>query len=108
MSIKEWNDTIIFMHKILDGEADKSYGIHVAKLAGIPLAVTKKATKLLSNLKQKDREKQDMRTDYPAVSESNEHEDFFKEFDSINVDEITPRQSLDIFYKLKLLRNANE
>ena len=108
MSIKEWNDTIIFMHKILDGEADKSYGIHVAKLAGIPLAVTKKATKLLSNLKQKDREKQDMITDYPAVSESNEHEDFFKEFDSINVDEITPRQSLDILYKLKLLRNANE
>ena len=95
MSIKEWNDTIIFMHKILDGEADKSYGIHVAKLAGIPLAVTKKATKLLSNLKQKEREKQDMRKDYPAVSESNEHEDFFKEFDSINVDEITPRQSLN-------------
>jgi len=49
-----------------------------------------------------------MRKDYPAVSESNEHEHFFKEFDSINVDEITPRQSLDIFYKLKLLRNANE
>ena len=108
MSIKEWNDTIIFMHKILDGEADKSYGIHVAKLAGIPLAVTKKAAKLLSNLKQKDREKQDTRKDYPAVPESNEHEDFFKEFDHINVDEITPRQSLDILYKLKLLRNANE
>ena len=49
-----------------------------------------------------------MRKKYPALSISNEHEDFFKEFDSINVDEITPRQSLDILYKLKLLRNANE
>ena len=89
MSIKEWNDTIIFMHKILDGEADKSYGIHVAKLAGIPLAVTKKATKLLSNLKQKDREKRDMSTDYPAVSESNEYEEFFKEFDLSRMDNET-------------------
>ena len=38
MSVKEWNNSIIFMHKILDGEADKSYGIHVAKLAGIPFS----------------------------------------------------------------------
>ena len=108
MSIKEWNDSIIFMHKILDGEADKSYGIHVAKLAGLPLAVTDKASKLLSNLKRKDREKQDMRTDDRVIYESNEDEEFFREFDRINVDEITPRQSLDIFYKLKLLRNKNE
>ena len=41
------------MHKILDGEADKSYGIHVAKLAGIPLTVTENATKILSNLYSK-------------------------------------------------------
>ncbi len=108
MSIKEWNDSIVFMHKILDGEADKSYGIHVAKLAGLPLAVTDKATKFLSNLKRKDSEKQRVRTDDPVISESNEDEEFFKEFDRINVDEITPRQSLDIFYKLKLLRNTNE
>ncbi len=108
MSIKEWNDSIIFMHKILNGEADKSYGIHVAKLAGLPLDVTHKATKLLSNLKRKDREKQHMRTDDPVISEKNKDEEFFREFDRINVDEITPRQSLDILYKLKLLRNMNE
>ena len=36
MSIKEWNNSIIFMHKIIEGEADKSYGIHVAQLAGLP------------------------------------------------------------------------
>ena len=96
------------MHKILDGEADKSYGIHVAKLAGLPLSVIKKATKLLSNLKQKDSEKKHMRSDDPIIHISNEDEKFFREFDSINVDEITPRQSLDIFYKLKSLRNENE
>ena len=49
-----------------------------------------------------------MRIDDPVISESKVDDDFFKEFDRVNVDEITPRQSLDIFYKLKLLRNTNE
>ena len=105
MSIKEWDDSIIFMHKIMDGEADKSYGIHVAKLAGLPLPVTKKATKLLSNFQNKNNEIHYMNIDEMDISESKEDEVFFEEFDKVNVDEISPRQALDIFYKLKLLRN---
>ena len=105
MSIKEWDDSIIFMHKIVDGEADKSYGIHVAKLAGLPLPVTKKATKLLSNFQNKKSETYYMNIDEMDISESKEDEFFFEEFDKVNVDEISPRQALDIFYKLKLLRN---
>ena len=105
MSIKEWDDSIIFMHKIVDGEADKSYGIHVAKLAGLPLPVTKKATKLLSNFQNKNNEIHYMNIDEMDISESKEDEFFFEEFDKVNVDEISPRQALDIFYKLKLLRN---
>ena len=106
MSIKEWDDSIIFMHKIVDGEADKSYGIHVAKLAGLPLPVTKKATKLLSNFQNKNNEIHYMNIDEMDISESKEDEFFFEEFDKVNVDEISPRQALDIFYKLKLLRNV--
>ena len=106
MSIKEWDDSIIFMHKIMDGEADKSYGIHVAKLAGLPLPVTKKATKLLSNFQNKNNEIHYMNIDEMDISESKEDEVFFEEFDKVNVDEISPRQALDIFYKLKLLRNV--
>ena len=106
MSIKEWNNSIIFMHKILDGEADKSYGIHVAKLAGLPLAVTKKAAKLLYNFQKKNNETQNVGIDNSTIFESKEDEDFFEEFDKVNVDEISPRQSLDILYKLKLLRNT--
>ncbi|MFL2831014.1 MAG: DNA mismatch repair protein MutS [Candidatus Puniceispirillales bacterium] len=105
MSIKEWDDSIIFMHKIMDGEADKSYGIHVAKLAGLPLPVTKKATKLLSNFQNKKNEIHYMNIDEVDISVSKEDEVFFEEFDKVNVDEISPRQALDIFYKLKLLRN---
>ncbi|MDC3273171.1 DNA mismatch repair protein MutS [Alphaproteobacteria bacterium] len=106
MSIKEWNNSIIFMHKIIEGEADKSYGIHVAQLAGLPFEVIKKATQLLSKLENnKDNsylKKSDNLDD--NYSNINESQIFFKEFDNINVDNISPREALDILYKLKLLR----
>ena len=47
-----------------------------------------------------------MNIDEMDISESKEDEFFFEEFDKVNVDEISPRQALDIFYKLKLLRNV--
>ena len=106
MSIKEWDNSIIFMHKILNGEADKSYGIHVAKLAGLPLAVTNKATKLLSNLQTQNNEKHHVKIDKSVINESKEDEVFFEEFDKVDVDDISPRQSLDFLYKLKQLRNT--
>ena len=106
MSIKEWNNSIIFMHKIIEGEADKSYGIHVAQLAGLPFEVIKKATQFLSKLENnKDNlnlKKSDNFDD--NYSNINESQSFFKEFDNINVDDISPREALDILYKLKLLR----
>ena len=103
MSVKEWNNSIIFMHKILDGEADKSYGIHVAKLAGIPSIVTDSAAKILSDLQSKSQTKKNYNKETVTVK-SNEIENFLEEFDKIDVDEISPRQSLDLLYKLKSKR----
>ena len=106
MSIKEWNNSIIFMHKIIEGEADKSYGIHVAQLAGLPFEVIKKATQLLSKLENNKDNSYLKKSDnlYDNYSNINESQIFFKEFDNINVDDISPREALDILYKLKLLR----
>lgn len=106
MSIKEWNNSIIFMHKIIEGEADKSYGIHVAQLAGLPFEVIKKATQLLSKLENKKDNSYLKKSDNldDNYSNINESQSFFKEFDNINVDNISPREALDILYKLKLLR----
>ena len=106
MSIKEWNNSIIFMHKIIEGEADKSYGIHVAQLAGLPFEVIKKATQLLSKLENNKDNSYLKKSDnlYDNYSNINENQNFFKEFDNINVDDISPREALDILYKLKLLR----
>ena len=50
MDIKEWEGKIIFLHKIQAGAADRSYGIYVAKLAGIPKSVIKRADKILQDL----------------------------------------------------------
>jgi DNA mismatch repair protein MutS len=50
VSVKEWNNEVVFLHKIVQGSADKSYGIYVAKIAGIPSQVIKKAYSILSKL----------------------------------------------------------
>ncbi|MDR1259763.1 MAG: DNA mismatch repair protein MutS [Endomicrobium sp.] len=47
VDVREWNDEVIFLHKIIDGIADKSYGIYVAKIAGIPVSIIEKAYKIL-------------------------------------------------------------
>lgn len=50
VAVKEWNDQIIFLHKIIRGSADKSYGIHVAQLAGVPQWVNQRAQQILQQL----------------------------------------------------------
>jgi len=54
IAVKELKDTIVFLRKIIPGRADRSYGIHVAKLAGIPLPILKRAEEVLSQLEQSD------------------------------------------------------
>ena len=52
VAIKEWNDQIIFLRRVVEGGADKSYGIQVARLAGLPQAVIERAKEVLANLEQ--------------------------------------------------------
>lgn len=55
MAVKEWNDQIIFLRKLVSGAADRSYGIEVARLAGLPESVTRRARTLLSELESDQR-----------------------------------------------------
>ena len=50
VAVKEWDEKIIFLHKILPGGTDKSYGIYVARLAGLPSAVIERSKEVLNNL----------------------------------------------------------
>ncbi|HYR58551.1 MAG TPA: DNA mismatch repair protein MutS [Chthoniobacteraceae bacterium] len=52
VAVREWNDQVIFLRKIIKGGADKSYGIQVARLAGLPPAIIERAKEILSNLEQ--------------------------------------------------------
>jgi len=52
MRVKEWKDSVVFLHEIAPGAADRSYGIQVAKLAGLPKAVTERATEVLRALEE--------------------------------------------------------
>lgn len=97
MQIKEWQNRVIFLHKIIPGVADKSYGIHVAELAGLPKQVIKKAEQILINLEQGH--DQTMNLDLKSiVIENNPLIDFIQQID---VDELSPKEALEVLYKLK-------
>lgn len=52
VAVREWHDEVIFLHKIIDGAADKSYGIHVARLAGVPREVVHRSKEILAQLEE--------------------------------------------------------
>jgi DNA mismatch repair protein MutS len=54
MAVKEWNDQIVFLRKVIAGSSDKSYGLHVARLAGIPAGVIERAAEVLNNLEEQE------------------------------------------------------
>ena len=54
VAVREWRDQVVFLHKIVEGGTDKSYGIHVARLAGVPKEVLERAKQILSNLEESE------------------------------------------------------
>ncbi|WP_072396032.1 DNA mismatch repair protein MutS [Hyphomicrobium sp. CS1GBMeth3] len=115
MDVKEWRDDIVFLHRIKAGAADRSYGIQVAKLAGLPAPVIGRAREVLALLEKADRRRgqsngpleelplfASARTENPpAASGPSEVE---AALDSINPDELSPKAALDALYRLKQLR----
>ncbi|TWU02387.1 DNA mismatch repair protein MutS [Stieleria varia] len=72
VAVKEWNDEVVFLHRIVAGGADKSYGIHVARLAGIPRVVNERAKDVLAQLEADHRDALDRPTiPPPGGSNSN-------------------------------------
>lgn len=113
MKIKEFNEQVIFLHEVIEGAADRSYGIHVAKLAGLPKSVITRAGQVLKKL-EADKQKQSvdsLENDLPlfAFVQNEEKEEKSKSpieevIDSIEPNDISAREALDIIYELKTLR----
>lgn len=100
LKVQEWNGEVIFYHKIIDGIADKSYGIHVASLAGVPKSVTSRAKKLLNNFEKEDGGTTTFQYQ-TELSYNNEESEIKTYIQSINLDDLTPRQAWDVLYNLK-------
>ncbi len=107
MRVREWNDTIVFLHEVAPGTADRSYGIHVAKLAGLPPAVVARAEEVLRALEEgREGHKPLARIDdlplfqanAPAPVKKSEIEDALRD---ISPDALTPKEALELLYTLK-------
>jgi DNA mismatch repair protein MutS len=108
MRVREWNDTIVFLHEVTPGTADRSYGIHVAKLAGLPPAVVARAQEVLAALEEgREGHKPLARIDdlplfaaqpAKAPAGSNAVEGALR---ALNPDALSPREALELLYALK-------
>lgn len=99
VSAYEENGKITFLHKIKDGSVDKSYGIHVAKLADLPNELIKRADQILAQYETKNRKKEIIQESLVLEEEKvSVIEEEIKALDLLN---ITPIEALNILYKLK-------
>ncbi|MGZ5924698.1 MAG: DNA mismatch repair protein MutS [Rhizomicrobium sp.] len=111
MRVREWNDTIVFLHEVAPGAADRSYGIHVAKLAGLPAAVVHRAEDVLRALEEgREGHKPLARIgDLPlfaatAPQKSVKSNGFEDALCAIEPDTLTPKEALELIYKLKAIK----
>lgn len=113
MAVKEWKNDIIFLHHVKEGSADRSYGIHVAQLAGLPQAVIARAEEVLDMLQKGEQSGTlaKLADDLPlfnvnAVAEPKTAEPSALEtrMKDVDPDDLSPREALTILYELKQLQ----
>ena len=108
IAVKEKGEDIIFLRKIVKGGTDESYGIHVAKLAGVPKDVTKRANEILKTLERKSilRDQKAEKEDKKKVEGQYDMYNFklaeiAHELDLVNLNELTPIDALNTLVKIK-------
>ena len=108
IAVKEKGEDIIFLRKIVDGGTDESYGIHVARLAGVPKIVTKRANEILRSLERKSMlsgkkpEKENKKVVEGQFDMFNyKLAEIAHEIDKIDLNELTPIDALNILVKIK-------
>jgi DNA mismatch repair protein MutS len=115
MKVKDWQDDIIFLHEVVPGVADRSYGIHVARLAGLPPAVISRAQKVLERLEREGAKGpasgliEDLPLFQLAASPPRARESAVeKRLAAIAPDELSPREALALVYELRSLLSAQQ
>ncbi|MDO5717558.1 MAG: DNA mismatch repair protein MutS [Tissierellia bacterium] len=97
VQVEEYNDSIVFLHKIVKGCADRSFGIEVAKLAGFPISVTKRAKNVLKSIEKTNSFKinTDKIDNLQIDFSSYQKEAFIKSIKEINLNEMSPLDALN-------------
>ncbi len=113
VAVKEWEGEVIFLHEVRHGAADRSYGVQVARLAGLPDPVIARAREVLTALEQgNDRAPKAVIDDLPLFSAARppapapDPDPAISKLAQINPDELTPREALDLLYELKTLSRS--
>jgi DNA mismatch repair protein MutS len=108
MKVKEWKGDVVFLHEVAPGAADRSYGIQVAKLAGLPPAVTARAKTVLDILEKGERGRPvPIVDDLPLFSVARGMEEEAKEHPAVKAlaaidpDELSPKEALERLYELR-------
>jgi DNA mismatch repair protein MutS len=109
--VKEWHGEVVFLHEVVAGAADRSYGIQVAKLAGLPASVIERAKVVLASLEAEDRATPRGFEDLPlfavppqpaaADARHGALEALIAALAAVNPDELSPREALEALYALK-------
>ena len=114
MKVKEWQGEVVFLHEVTEGSADRSYGIHVAKLAGVPAMAIARAEEVLERLISENKSENmaidnlplfDTAPPPPANIKASQVDAFV---DELLPDTMTPRAALEALYKLKALRDEEK
>lgn len=114
VSVKEWEGEIIFLHDVKQGQADRSYGVQVAQLAGLPPAVIHRAREVLDRLEKDDRdgggagqlvdELPLFAATVPTTPKAADTPDLLRDrVQTLTPDTLSPREALDLIYELKAL-----
>ncbi len=115
VQIKEWNDEIIFLRKIIPGGTDKSYGIQVARLAGLPKKVLERAHEVLFNLEQSEFDEVGVPKISRSESHGNKHSSgqlglflapenpLIHKIKKIDPNQLSPREALEVLFELTRL-----
>jgi DNA mismatch repair protein MutS len=110
MRVKEWQGEVVFLHEVMPGAADRSYGIQVAKLAGLPPSVIERAKVVLTQLEADDRATPAPGFDdlplfqasaHPAPAKADPFSTLVAELEKLDPDDMSPREAMDMLYALK-------
>jgi DNA mismatch repair protein MutS len=103
VAVQDEGGDVVFLHKILPGSADRSYGLHVAKIAGLPREVLERAARILEELENSDQHRRKIRAArekvvQPALFETPPEHPLLVELRQLPLDDMTSRQALDYLY----------